>query len=189
MADATGQLSSKSAEHYTPPYLVESIIKVLEQIDLDPCSNAQGQPNIPALKHYTKLDNGLILIWQGKVYMNPPYGDTGTEGSILQWVKKLVGEYLTGSVTEAIVLWRASTDTEAWNILTAACEKICFVDGRIKFSSDKPQKGPATFASVFFYMGKNPEKFEQEFRKHGQVWDVPAYIKAERGQQTQLAIC
>src|SRR3990167_8299114 len=52
--------------------------------DLDPCSS-MTQPWKCAKNQYTKTDNGLLLPWDGNIFLNPPYGrQTGT------WVRLLV---------------------------------------------------------------------------------------------------
>ena len=53
-------------------------------IDLDPCSNSREIPNVPAARHYTAQDNGLVQPWEGRVFLNPPFGP-GVE----QWFSKL----------------------------------------------------------------------------------------------------
>lgn len=89
-------MSSESYEWYTPQVIIERVIKVLEKIDLDPCSN-EGEPNIPATRHFTIKDDGLSKEWYGRVYMNPPYGN-----KIKAWIKKLYNEFRSGRTTEAI---------------------------------------------------------------------------------------
>ena len=86
---------------------IEAVVACLGTIDLDPCSNAEGKPNVPARKHYTAADDGLSKQWRGRVYMNPPYGD-----EIDAWVAKLCEEHQAGRVPEAIALVPARTDTE-----------------------------------------------------------------------------
>lgn len=58
-----------SDEWLTPP----EIIKALGPFDLDPCASIV-RPWPTANRHYTKEDNGLILPWEGRVWLNPPYG-------------------------------------------------------------------------------------------------------------------
>lgn len=64
--------SSESEEWYTPPDVLGRV-RLLGEIDLDPCSNG-GSPIVPARRHFTKEDDGLVREWAGFVYMNPPYG-------------------------------------------------------------------------------------------------------------------
>ena len=56
-------------EWLTPP----EIIKALGEFDLDPCSPV-NRPWDTAKKHFTKFDDGLNKEWDGRVWVNPPYG-------------------------------------------------------------------------------------------------------------------
>lgn len=56
-------------EWLTPP----EIIKSLGCFDLDP-SSPVNRPWPTADRHYTVNDNGLLKPWEGRVWLNPPYG-------------------------------------------------------------------------------------------------------------------
>jgi hypothetical protein len=58
-------LSHESTEHYTSQYILDAVIAYMGAIDLDPCSNSKEIPNIPAARHYTIQDNGLVQPWEG----------------------------------------------------------------------------------------------------------------------------
>ena len=79
-----GKKSKSSDCWYTPPHIVELVIQVLGQIDLDPC--ADDGKHIPALFHYTAIDDGLEREWKERVFMNPPYSCPG------KWMSKLQAE-------------------------------------------------------------------------------------------------
>ncbi len=106
--------SSKTAEHYTPQPFLELVREVLGEIDLDPCSNSAEAPNVAAHQHYTASDDGLKQSWQGRVFLNPPYGR-----QIEPWIEKLRAEWKRGKVTELIALVSARPDTEWFDTLTA----------------------------------------------------------------------
>lgn len=105
-------------EWLTPP----EIIKSLGNFDLDPCSPIIS-PWPTAKQHYTMKDNGLMLPWSGRVWLNPPYGKhTGV------WLNRLA---LHGKGTALIF---ARTDTkmffsEVWDRATT----ILFLKGRLFF--------------------------------------------------------
>lgn len=105
-------------EWLTPP----EIIKALGEFDLDPCSPID-RPWNTAKKHHTFLDNGLMQNWEGRVWMNPPYGkDT------LYWLNKLSGH---GNGI-ALIFARTETSTffsEVWN----KADSILFIKGRLTF--------------------------------------------------------
>jgi crossover junction endodeoxyribonuclease RuvC len=71
--------------------------------DLDPCWPLDGPCFVPARKHYTLRDNGLLLPWLGLVWLNPPFG--GRRGHLV-WLKKFFappggGVCLVNSLTSA----------------------------------------------------------------------------------------
>ena len=156
--------SSESAEWYTPAAIVERVILALTGIDLDPCSNSQEAPNVPAAMHYTKADDGLAKDWAGKVYMNPPYGR-----EIAQWVDKLVAEHKAGRVTQAIALLPARTDT-AWFAALRDFPR-CFLQGRLKFLTPQGvETDPAPFPSMLVYLGSEIDRFAEVFADLGDVY-------------------
>lgn len=92
--------SSKSAEWYTPKYIIDKALNVLGEIHLDPCAPMNPADRaVPADMYYTALDDGLSKSWNGKVFINPPYGRM-----IGRWTAKLDREYHNGNVDEAILL-------------------------------------------------------------------------------------
>jgi phage N-6-adenine-methyltransferase len=152
---------SESQEWYTPPEIVRIIETFFGEIDLDPCSEGGLNPTIPARARYTQSDDGLSHQWFGRVYMNPPYGS-----EIGNWVEKLVSEYETGGVTEAIALVPARTDTR-WFGRFAGRAMVCFVRGRLKFSGNEKQ---APFPSALVYLGLRPDAFCDSFATQGHIW-------------------
>ena len=151
--------SSETPEHYTPAKVIDLVIKCLGAIDLDPCGNP-GTPNVPAAAYFTKDQNGLRCEWQGRVYMNPPYGS-----EIDAWVAKLCEEYVAGRVTEAIALLPARTDTQ-W-FLRLRDFVCCFVEGRLTFIGNHD---PAPFPSAIFYLGEDIGMFYRCFCGIGDIW-------------------
>lgn len=106
-------------EWLTPP----SIIAALGPFDLDPCTPIE-QPYPTARERYTMLDDGLLMPWHGRVWLNPPYEN----GLIEQWLGKMA---LHGCGTSLIF---ARTETDAffrhvWEGATA----LLFMRGRINF--------------------------------------------------------
>jgi hypothetical protein len=73
----------KSDEWLTDP----ALLMQLGHFDLDPCAPVQ-RPWDTAKKHYTIMDNGLVQEWNGRVWLNPPYGNAMTP-----WLKKMSEHY------------------------------------------------------------------------------------------------
>ncbi len=168
--------SSDSAEWYTPPAIIARVVAVFGTIDCDPCSNSKEQPNIPAEVTYTKEDDGLSKGWNGRVYMNPPYGR-----AVSDWVDKLLSEISAGRVTEAIVLVAARVDTRWFRKLSAGSQLWCAVNGRLRFSDSK---NSAPFPSAVFLITNN-RSTEQEF--YWQFSDIGMmYQQVERPTKREL---
>lgn len=153
--------TSNTPEWYTPERIIDLVVEVFGQIDLDPCSNSDdpATANVPARKRYTAQIDGLAQQWFGKVYMNPPYGD-----EIGPWIEKLVSEYKSGRVTEAIALVPARTDT-AW-IQPLYDYYLCFVRGRLKFVG---AENSAPFPSLIVYLGPDNDLFMDCFEQLGRT--------------------
>ncbi len=152
--------TSDTPEWNTPSHVVNMASAVLGVIDLDPCSNSKETPNVPALEHFTAVDDGLHREWNGSVYMNPPYGR-----GIVEWVQHLVNEFDSGRVSEAIALVPARTDARWFQLF--APHWRCFVKGRLKFGNNI---SAAPFPSVAVYLGAQPEQFRSVFTHLGAIY-------------------
>jgi hypothetical protein len=152
--------SSKSVEYYTPADIVARVQAVLGEIDLDPCSDPGH--HIPAKQHFTRKDNGLAKPWRGRVYLNPPYGK-----QIADFIKKLISEYKSGQVTEAIALLPDHTMRRWFGSLRDYPR--CHVHGALNFLATDT-KGKSPDGTVMFYLGTNVRKFYEVFSEIGDVY-------------------
>lgn len=115
----------KNDEWLTPP----EILKALGSFDLDPCAPI-SRPWPMAKKHYTIFDNGIIQKWEGRVWLNPPYG-TQTE----KWLKSLADH------GDGIALIFARTETEMFfRQVWSRADGILFLKGRISFYHGSGEK-------------------------------------------------
>lgn len=157
--------SSSSVEWYTPAEYVETARDVLGGIDLDPASCKQANKTIQAKTIYTINDDGLQKTWQGRVWMNPPYGRACGE-----FVSKLVESYDAGEVTAAIALLNGYGFDTTW-FQPLWDFPICFTNHRISFESPnkKPGEGGPANGNVFIYLGKEAKRFASRFSQFGTV--------------------
>lgn len=111
-------LTNGRDEWLTPPEIIEA----LGVFDLDPCAPFV-RPWPTAREYFTRLDNGLLKQWSGRVWLNPPYGnETG------RWLGRLA-EHGRGT---ALVFARTETEMffkHVWPVATA----IVFIEGRLHF--------------------------------------------------------
>jgi phage N-6-adenine-methyltransferase len=97
--------------------------------------------NAKCARFYSPEEDGLAQVWDGMVWMNPPYGR-----EIGEWVKKACLEALKGSVVVCLV--PARTDTAWWHNWCMLGE-IRFIRGRLKFGNSK-NSAPFPSALVIF---------------------------------------
>jgi hypothetical protein len=142
---------------FTPKSTLALVQKVLGRIDTDPCWHPDCL--VRAASTYTQAQDGLARPWHGRVYLNPPYHDLD------RWTAKLLDEYATGRVTEAIFLATPRTDTVWWNRLRDWPR--CFVRGRLHFANGTEG---AAFPSVLFYVGPRADRFARVFAETGDVF-------------------
>ena len=111
---------NESKEWYTPRYIFDSLSVTF---DIDVCSPGPSVvPWIPADRHFTLLEDGLSLSWDGFVWMNPPYGSDTPK-----WMKKL-SDHGNG-----IALVFSRTDTCWFQDFASRGDCICFLDRRVQF--------------------------------------------------------
>jgi hypothetical protein len=96
-AAANVKHSSATAEHFTPPWLVEAAREVMGVIELDPASCEAANEYIRARRIFTIADNGFAQRWSGRVFLNPPGGICDDEGRPVLRGKKGEGCTITGS--------------------------------------------------------------------------------------------
>jgi phage N-6-adenine-methyltransferase len=163
-----GYASLTGNDHwYTPSEHIERARRVLGRIYLDPASSAIAQRRVRADNFFTEADDGLAQEWHGRVWLNPPY----SKGLIGRFTDKLVSEYISGNVTEAILLVNDSTDTKWFHKAADGCAVVCFTKGRVSFLTPSgEQVGSPAMGNAFFYFGAEPEKFASEFGEIGLVW-------------------
>lgn len=119
---------NKTSEWYTPKYLFN---RLAVQFDLDPCSPGKKiVPWVPAKKHYIFKDDGLSQTWQGRVWLNPPYGSETP-----RWLKRLAEH------GDGIALVFARTDTRWFHKHATRASLICFMTGRVRFIKSDGTKG------------------------------------------------
>ena len=149
----------------TPPEFVGDVLKYFGTLDLDPCSNDENNPNVPAKKVYTEITNGLAHRWTANsVFMNHPYSQSD------KWIPYAVSQYELGYAKEMILLIKLDVSTKWWRSVSqyswiAVNERMKFGDGT----------GASPFQSAIIYLGKNLEKFNTMFCKYGTLY-APYYV-------------
>lgn len=160
---ANHHISDDSYEWYTPAEYIEAARRVMGTIDIDPASSETAQEVIKAKKFFTKETDGLLPIWAGNLWLNPPYSIPEIE----LFIGKAVQHFQEGKVKQAIILTNNSTDTAWFHLLTQY--PFCLTSGRIQFWNAEGKTLSTRQGQVFFYLGSNVTEFVKEFSEFGVV--------------------
>lgn len=103
-------LSSACHHWHTPPSFLSLVTAVFQgqKVDLDPCSDQAAQQHICARKYYTAVDDGLSRPWEGRVFVNPPFGAEGGHSLSGAFFQKAEREYQQGTATEILLVLKAA---------------------------------------------------------------------------------
>lgn len=163
----TALQSSESNEWYTPHLYVDAARELMGDIDIDPASCELANQVIRATCYYTKEDNGLMQSWQGRVWLNPPYGvDSGVSNQEV-WSRQLIERYKAGLVSEAVLLVNANTEAKWFQPLYEYL--ICFTNHRIRFYNGDGISSQPTQGNALVYLGKQKRRFIEIFSRFGEV--------------------
>jgi phage N-6-adenine-methyltransferase len=145
----------------TPHEIVNDVLVFFNyNLDLDPCSNSEENPNVPAKKVYTEETNGLAHEWiADSVFMNHPYSESKL------WIPYAVSQYESGNAKELILLIKLDISTKWWS--TVSKYPWVAINKRLKFGDGK---SAAPFQSALVYLGKDLNGFINIFGKYGTVY-------------------
>jgi hypothetical protein len=169
-------LQGKSNEWYTPAKYVNAAREVMGgAIDLDPASCKEANMVVRAEKFYTQHDNGLNHSWYGRVWLNPPYLRTPDMkarhlSTIEMFTMKLIQEYESSNISQAILLATCKQDARWFQPLWKY--PICFTDHHVLFSRPLHKNVKCysqMFGTIFVYLGPNEQKFIDTFSQFGRI--------------------
>ena len=163
-------MSSKTAEHLTPGWLLDLVERVAP-IGLDPCAHPKAEASIRASQINTS--DGLLLDWYATiqhhsnphntlVFVNPPYGR-----ALRAWAAKMAAE----RDCAIVALVPARVDTAWWRELDPLA--WCALAGRVKFlDSEGTEQDAAPFPSAVCLLHATQllGKFVEVFSERGPVY-------------------
>jgi len=118
--------TSQTDDWATPQVLFDALNAVFK-FETDVCAVPE---NAKCRHFFSPAQNGLLQVWTGTCWMNPPYGRT-----IDQWVKKAFESAQTHQAT-VVCLLPARVDTKWWHEYCTQGE-VTFLKGRVKFGGAK----------------------------------------------------
>lgn len=130
----------ETREWFTPPELFTALGI---RFDLDPASPMSGPvPWVPADRFYSPRENGLVMPWSGRVWLNPPYGPPG-----VSFIDRLIAH------EDGMLLIPARTETRVFQRAAEAAHEVVFLRERLHFIREDGFRGRAGFASALFAFG------------------------------------
>ena len=139
MSDRNVHFSSSKDLWYTPQKFFDTMDD-RHSFTIDVCATAD---NAKCDKFFTKEDNALAQKWEGRCWMNPPYGR-----GIGAWISKAYQESLEDYCEIVVCLIPSRTDTAWWHDYVMKGD-IEFIRGRLKFG-ESINSAPFPSAIVVF---------------------------------------
>lgn len=134
------QAVGETTEWYTPP---EFFTRLGIGFDLDPASpGASVVPWLPAIRHITPRENGLLQPWAGNVWLNPPYGPQA-----VPFLHRLAEH------GEGIALVFSRTETIWWQSVAPRADLVCFLRDRLHHIRADGHQGRAAMGSALLVFG------------------------------------
>lgn len=184
--------SMDSSDWYTPSAYVDAAREVMGGIDVDPASHADANVTIKAPRFFAEEDNGLIRLWPGRVFLNPP------GGKVTEFWVKLMHEWEMRHTDQAIwigySLEQLQTLQQVRVLKTPLDFPICIPSRRIAFVENeakkairlakiraenaarwtrgeklKSEKNGPSHGNYVTYLGPNVEEFVRVFSPFGKV--------------------
>ena len=152
-------------EWYTPAKYIEMAMAVMGSIDTDPATSVIANKTVKATKIFTAEDNGLAQKWSGNVWMNPPYA----QPLISQFSEAIANKFVSGEISQGIVLVNNATETAWFQILLAQASAVCFPKSRVRFVAPDGSLGAPLQGQAIVYFGSNAALFGEVFGKEGTV--------------------
>lgn len=155
----------------TPRWILERV----GPFDLDPCA-CDPQPWPTAARMVTESEDGLLLLWSGFVWCNPPYGR-----SLGVWLERMAVH------RNGIALVFARTDTRAFHDhVWPFADTLLFLRGRLTFCTPAGDPAPLGHNSggPSVLIGYGPEA-SRRLKQCGDIGAIVAPCPVNNQEQPQ----
>jgi ParB family chromosome partitioning protein len=158
----------ESNEWYTQAIHTDAARAVMDGIELDPASCAAANAFVRADRYYTQEQNGLLQDWTSRsLWLNPPFGNLNGKSNMAMWAVRLIDEYTSGRVGQAILLCMANTEALWFQPLWGY--PLCFPCPRVLFHRASGKLDHHIQGTCFIYFGEHTQRFVDIFQKFGPV--------------------
>ncbi|MCY1055405.1 DNA N-6-adenine-methyltransferase [Nannocystis sp. SCPEA4] len=168
--------SSDSDRYFTPAELLDLVAATWPNgIDLDPCWDPESLVQAKQVYDVRAGQDGLILPWAGKIFVNPPYSSTSS------WIIKAAQHAAAGG--EVLALVQASVGSSYWARYVWPWASVCCLSPRPKFGRPRhlgPTKGAMVDHAVIYY-GPDHEEFARVWAPRGEI------VASARGPRVMTA--
>lgn len=172
------QLSSRTDQWFTPPWVMDLVHEAIPVIDLDPASCQMANVNVKAKRFFTAEDDALSQVWSKvpvTVFLNPPGGKTGNKSNVALFWRKLMEFRANGLLEEAIFMGFSLENmqvTQSDGGLSICDFPLVVPKKRIKFVSPEGTYNAPTHSNVIVYIpgiSNNTSRFKAVFGSIGAI--------------------
>lgn len=153
-------------ERFTPPGAIACRDRVWATTTTDPCWHPRSFST--AAITYTRADDGLVQVWLGRVWLNPPWSDPRPWLELLIAHCALVGQW---PAHEGMAMVKNDPSTAWWRRCWETADAVVFLSERTRYwqivDGEVVPCGTPEFSSVVFYWGHDAETFLREWEADG----------------------
>lgn len=154
----------ESDRYFTSDEILALVLEQWGEVDLDPCWDPECQVIAGERYDIRQGQDGLLLPWFGRVWLNPPYSETPS------WLVRAAQHAHGGG--EVLGLIPAAIDTLAWHRSVWPWASVCALSPRPRFTrpaSVGKVRSAALVAHAVIYYGPHHQRFSEVWCARGEI--------------------